>query len=486
MAVTALHGEYDLGPGRVEVEIRLQAKGATVAAIPPFGSVEAATHRAPIAIVVSPTEVDPRAAQLLVESQPTQQDLEAALHEDLEAALKNFVLLLAGAGLLAGLAIAAVFRVQRWEWAAALVAGVMAPVGLYGAAFADYDPEAFREPTLSGALSRSPELLGPVQQFGERFNKLRGELDEIGSLTFQLYQLLAEQSPIPPDAVRLLHISDLHLNPVGYDVALQVARRFEVDAVIDSGDVTAEGTALETSFVERIADFDVPYYFVRGNHDSEITERAVASMANARILDGNGAVAAGVRLFGVGDPLFTPDKTVEQPGSADQRRVKLAYSRTVEELVASANPPPDVVIVHDAITATRLAGKVPLVLHGHTHIWSDVEEEGTRILGVGSTGGAGLKSLAPSSDIPMALQVLYLDRREQVLLGFDRIEVSGPNQQFLLKRFVTPPPEEPGTTGPSPGSRPAAGDQARPGEEEGSSPGARTPEPGTAPLPPEP
>jgi predicted phosphodiesterase len=455
LMAAAVRGEYDLGPGKVEIGLRPQLNGTTVVSIPPFGSIEAATHLSPVEVVLSPTSVDTYSAEALVESRPTQDALVATLRADLIEALKKYALRLLLGGLVAGALVAAIARVRSpWELAIALGAAVFAPLGLYLGAFAGYNPDAFRQPTLTGAISRSPELLGPVQQFGQRFNALRTELDEIGGITFQLYQFLAEQDPIPTDAIRVLHISDLHLNPVGYDVAQLVADRFDVEAVIDSGDATAEGSPLEVGFLDRITGFDVPYLFIRGNHDSSVTQEAVASKPNARIVDGTVTEVGGLKIFGVGDPLFTPDKQVEQPTTDEQKQAKRAFSRTVEEQFEALEETPDLVVIHDKLAASRLYGDVPLIIHGHEHRWSAGEEDGTVILGVGSTGAAGLKSLAPESDSTIALQVLYFDREGHTLLGYDRIDVRGPQQQFLLKRTIVAPEdleEEP----PEPAASPA-------------------------------
>ena len=53
--------------------------------------------------------------------------------------------------------------------------------------------------------------------------------------------------------------------------------------------------------------FDVPYLFVKGNHDDADMVEAVAANDNARVLDGTSEVA-GIRFFGVADPTFTPGK----------------------------------------------------------------------------------------------------------------------------------------------------------------------------------
>ncbi len=239
-------------------------------------------------------------------------------------------------------------------------------------------------------------------------------------------------------------------------MAQLVANRFNVEAVIDSGDATAEGSPLETAFLDRIPGFEIPYIFIRGNHDSMITQDAVAAKSNARVLDGGTTDLDGLTIFGVGDPLFTPDKTVEQPSNDEQKEAKRAFAHTVQEQIEALDGVPDIVVVHDAVTSIRLPGKVPLVIHGHEHKWSREDEDGTLTLGVGSTGAAGLKSLSPDSNSAIALQVLYLDRSDHTLLGYDRIEVRGPQQQFLLKRTIVAPEE------PEPGASPSPSESVSP------------------------
>lgn len=437
----AARGTYPVGPGEVTVHVRPQFPGTTIVRLPPFGTIEARTHRIPVVVELFPRTIDVARAEALIERRPTARSFLADLIRDRDRALEMFGMRLAALGLAGGALAFGLLRGRRvWDAIPALLVGGILPLALYGAALTQYDPAAFREPTLTGALARSPALLGPAQQLGERLGSFRKELGEMTSSAFGLFQFLAEQSQqlaIPPDAVRILHISDLHLNPLGYDLASRVAQEFDVAAVIDTGDITAEGTEIEASFVERIREFSVPYIFVRGNHDSPVTQGAVAAQPGAVVLDGGVTDVRGLSLYGVGDPLFTPDKSVERATTAEQRDAKVAFAtkvgRQVEELPAA----PDVVIVHDRLIARRLVGRVPLVLSGHGHRWFSQRAGRTLSLGAASTGGAGLRSFGRASDDPVAMQVLYFDARSRRLLAYDRIEVRGPEQEFSLARTIT-------------------------------------------------
>ncbi len=131
LMAAAVTGEYEVGPGKVQISLRPQLKGATEVSVPPFGSIRASTHWAPVAVVLSPTSVDTRSAQALVESRPTQVALVESLREDLIAALKKYALRLLIGGIVAGLLTAALARTRSaGELIMALGVGVAVPVGL--------------------------------------------------------------------------------------------------------------------------------------------------------------------------------------------------------------------------------------------------------------------------------------------------------------------------------------------------------------------
>jgi len=95
----------------------------------------------------------------------------------------------------------------------------------------------------------------------------------------------------------------------------------------------------------------------------------------------------------------------------------------------TANPPPDIALVHDPTAADPLAGTVPLVLAGHTHRRaSQVLGQGTLLLVEGSTGGAGLRALEIQPPTPLECSVLYFERATRRLQGWDEVTLGGLGQ----------------------------------------------------------
>jgi predicted MPP superfamily phosphohydrolase len=239
--------------------------------------------------------------------------------------------------------------------------------------------------------------------------------------------------------VRLLHVSDLHLSPSSYPLIKGVAAQFKVDLVLDTGDVTDHGSIAEDGYVDAVAGLGVPYVYVRGNHDSAGTEAAVRRQPGAVVLD-DGALAtvAGLTIMGQADPRFTPDKRT-QDDTAPETELR-AVGQHLAELVQRQGRPPDVVAVHDPVSAQPLLGKVPLVLAGHTHARAVTEKDGTRLMVEGSTGGAGLRALEGDEPTPVEMSVLYLDGATGALQAYDEITLGGLGlSDARIRRQVVPP-----------------------------------------------
>ena len=94
-----------------------------------------------------------------------------------------------------------------------------------------------------------------------------------------------------------------------------IAHQFAVNFIIDSGDLTDHGSAPENNLAKEISTFGIPYVFIRGNHDSPGTKRAVARQRNAIVLSGRAVTVDGLRIIGGGRrPAVHPE-----PGRAGGR-----------------------------------------------------------------------------------------------------------------------------------------------------------------------
>jgi predicted MPP superfamily phosphohydrolase len=254
-----------------------------------------------------------------------------------------------------------------------------------------------------------------------------------------------------PTTIRVLHVSDIHLNPVAWSVIRQVAKQFQIQFVIDTGDLTDHGSSAEEKFANDISKLKIPYVFIRGNHDSAGTERAVRREKNAVVLDNQVKDVGGLRIFGIGDPRFTPDKTTR--GDDVDAREMLGIGQGAAAQLTASHQAPDVVLVHDPAEGQAFDGTAPLVLSGHMHQRSTrMLPSGTRLFVQGSTGGAGMRGLEHEQPTPIEMSVLYFNRTSHRLQGWDDIRLGGLGlTSAQIERTLEPKPDRP--IGPPPSAR---------------------------------
>jgi predicted MPP superfamily phosphohydrolase len=312
-----------------------------------------------------------------------------------------------------------------------MAGGVAAGLVAAGAAASalTWDSRAITHPRYEGLLTIAPSVVGNVEDIVGNFGKYREELAKIVTNVSRLYDVtstLPTYSP-GPGTVRVLFVSDIHLNPAAYSVMQSVATQFATDFVGDTGDLTDHGSAAEDRFTDLISTMGQPYVFVRGNHDSRQTQRAVARQRNAVVLD-NGEVKQidGLRISGMGDPRFTPDKDTRDDPTAGADAAKAdAFAERIRAEVADGHPV-QIALIHDVTMAPQLDGLVPLILSGHIHRRNvSVLEQGTLSMQQGSTGGAGLRGLEHEQPTPIELSVLYFDRASGALRAWDDVTVGG-------------------------------------------------------------
>jgi predicted phosphodiesterase len=437
----------DVGPFSANLSIRPALAGASIVEIPPLGELRFNTHKGPMLVDIRLERLKKSAAEAIVSDPDRLQSLGSDVDRDVRGGLlllvaRTLVVAVLGAFLLGLLA----FR--RPRVAAMCGASGLALVFVVGAgAAATFNRAALTEPRFTGLLTVAPNVVGDAQDIASRFDSYSRQL---GRLVANVSALYAATSSLPsftagPGTIRVLHVSDLHLNPAGIDVVRRVVTQFSINVVIDSGDLTDHGSSLENEFVAQLASLGVPYVYVRGNHDSAQTERAVAALKGATVLDGQVHTVAGISLLGSGDPRFTPDKTTH--GDDAPSSVLTAQGDALAAVLASGAVV-DVAVVHDPAAAGPLLGHVPLVLAGHTHKRKVEQQDGTLLMIEGSTGGAGLRGLEGDSPTPIELSVLYLNPLTHRTQAYDEITVGGlgASEVRIVRHVVGAPAPTPTST----------------------------------------
>ncbi|MDQ4007922.1 MAG: metallophosphoesterase [Actinomycetota bacterium] len=431
-----------VGPFDTTMALRPALRGGTTVDTPPLGQLMFDTHDSPMRLRVQVRGLDAEKAREIAADPSTLQGLEDRAVADIRAGVFDVFLRTAVVALLgaAGFALLVLRRVR-----AAFAAGAVALAAIgggYYATWSTWTPSAVQEPRFSGLLTSAPSLVGNARDIIADFDKYRRQLARLVTNVGSLYSATSTLPVMSPqeDLVRVLHVSDLHIAPQAWDVIRTVAHQYNVDVVVDTGDITDHGSKAENGYLEGVRGIDAPYVWVRGNHDSMITQRAMQRLPGVVVLNGKPRNVAGLRFLGAGDPRFTPDNS--EPIAEDS---VVAQAHALAD-VARRDGDVDVMAYHDPEPAAVFDGLTEMVLSGHQHRHDvDRMEHGTWRILEGSTGGSGLRALEPDTGpAPIELSVLYVDKDTAELKAWDHLRLGGLGLASAhIEREIVDPVDEP-------------------------------------------
>ncbi|MEU9149456.1 metallophosphoesterase [Streptomyces sp. NPDC048417] len=441
-----------VGPMDTTMTLRPSLQGGTKINVSPLGALYLDTHSAPVRLDVNVDQLDPVRSQALVDHPERLSGLQAEVAQDvahgtLDLAVRSCAAVVCGA---TALGLAVYRRPRRALTAGGLALALLATSGV--TAYATWNPKSVLEPRFSGLLSSAPALVGNARSIVTEFDVYQKELARLVTNVTKLYDATSTLPAYAPDptTLRVLHVSDIHLNPASWKIIASLVEQYKVNVIVDSGDTMDHGSAAENGFLDPIADLGVPYVWVRGNHDSGITQRYLSRMKNVHVLDdGRVETIAGLRFAGIGDPQFTPDRSAVPGGDAAEEQAGDRLATALREQRA-ADTPADVAIVHEPMAARMTDGEVPLVLAGHLHHeQTEILPHGTRLRVEGSTGGSGLRAVEGKYPDPIEASVLYFDRGTRRLQAWDEIRLGGLGETTAEVSRHLPEDNQPGAT-PSP------------------------------------
>lgn len=250
-----------------------------------------------------------------------------------------------------------------------------------------------------------------------------------------------------PDPVVMLVVSDLHCNVGMARVIREAAELSGAQIVLNAGDTTVNGTAVESYCVKAVADAVPPggaLVVADGNHDSEETS-AQERASGAVVLDGAVVEVHGVRILGDSDPNAT------RIGSGTRLAGEETAAEVAERLaeVACADRP-DILLVHNPrVGDDALARRcVPAQISGHWHrrVGPVLEGDGVRYVS-SSTAGAtlGEPTIGPLNGVA-EMTVLRFDPETRRIIDYRLIQVhpdADVNVAFALDWPVRRPPPPP-------------------------------------------
>ena len=421
----------EVGPGEVTIGFHPASSGSTTLAVPPIGKAGAPTHRGPVEVRLELKSLD--VARLVgTDGRVDAGALKASIDDDLRGAAAGIVLRFCAVGLVVG-AVAAGLLPNRRLLSVALgaVEGLVVSALLVASAVPGFDVGRFQDLTFEGPITTSGQIVSALSATGGPVGR---RVDVLAEKIADLYSASATDDIGSDEGeVVVLHISDLHLNPLGAQLARRLAVAFEVDAVVDTGDTTSFGTDFEGAYAELLADFPVPYLFVAGNHDSRPNRAAIKATPGVIPLHNTSYdVGEGddrVRIAGFDDPLIT---TTEDVPRAAREQVELDATPRLNALIEREHP--DVLAIHNPVILQKVVGMVRLAPGGNQHQAKLGARSGTLISLAGSTGATGLGSLLVDADLPASASLLRF--RGGVLVSIDDLEAVGTSGDLTIRRHT--------------------------------------------------
>lgn len=413
-------------------------EGQTRLHIRPLGTIAADTHWGATRVELALVEADIEALVRSATSAVGRADLAEAVQQDLRTlAVKASIQFCAGVCLLAAATSALLLGRHLHVVLTAVSAALITVVAMALLIVGTFDTVAFSQPTFSGPLVKAEQVIEVVAQGQEALDETRSRFDVASERLSDLFVLLGRPDTDPRQAQTvLLHVSDIHANPIGFEITRQLADEFGVDAIVDTGDLasaeldTGEISSaidpVDSAIAQEIRKARVPYVYVPGNHDSPQLRRKVASIPNALLLDRDVTTVDTLTILGFADPTFSTEPVLE----AEKRGQRLALAPEVADVVAAHEP--DVLAVHDPVLSSEAWGMVPTVVAGHTHEKAEVREDGTLVLTVGSTGATGLKHLTVEAGRRYEAEILYFEGDD--LVAVDYVSLADIGGDFELSR----------------------------------------------------
>lgn len=424
-------------------------RGETVIVFPPLGKLRAATHWGPFLLKITLSTIDLEMLSSSIQEIP---DLSTFWIEQLREQLVYFFIRLAIISFICGSALLLMIGLRSGQpcrpvTGEALKGGFLTMlllVLLLGATVLyPYQINAFANPRFEGALAAAPWIVDLSEQLLDTVNTLSEQLELIAVNLEELSGRMEQLQPAPETGeIRVLHISDIHNNPASLDLIEKIAAGFQIDLIIDTGDLTDYGSSLEAELAARMAGLPHPYLFLPGNHD---TPQSIELMRRegALIIGTEPVEIGGLRIAGLPDPVSS-----NSTARVAEENILLKESVRAKELLPDEAERPDIFALHNPLMAGPLLGELPLILSGHTHraALSFDEDSGSIMINAGTTGAAGVRGLLAPRENPYSMVVLYFNSvpgSRPRLTCADLITIEQFPDSFTLQRYYNRLPEWP-------------------------------------------
>lgn len=430
------------------LSVQIFDRGYTVIDIPPLGTIRARTHQLPLMFRISLRNINlDRLGELVAVQEPEQifTELESTLRRQVTSFLIRIIAVAFLGGFGAGYLL---FRRPKAAFLAGLF-GLLAFSILLGSAVLTFDENAFREPEFEGIVEAAPWLMGVAEEAIVAVQGLDEKLKIVSDnllVLFESLRYLGGGGGTVDGDLKILHVSDIHNNPIGVSLVKQMAAAFGADLIIDTGDSTDYGTPLEADLISNIAEINLPWLVVPGNHDSPAVIAALRELDNVWVFEEDVFYFEdiGIAVAGVADPASQSTAMAVRP----REEYKEAAQRLKNKIEQSTHIP-SIIIAHHVYVLEEFTDYYAVLLHGHSHRLSIKTEANSLIMDAGTTGGAGIRGLMTREELPYSMILLHFNQSEGrwVAAAADIITVGQLDAGFILERKLLRQPVPPSPLG---------------------------------------
>ncbi|MBO8137202.1 MAG: metallophosphoesterase family protein [Desulfotomaculum sp.] len=443
MSLTFLHlfGGADISIEGLEFHVNtsLALQGTTQIEIPPLGLIRAHTHNTPIKITVRLYNINLERVQNVLENKPNQEEIFRKVEENLRIEAQRYIaelIFLAASG---GIFAAFILRSNKPADYFKAIAVSVAVVGLLlGATYKDFHASRFNNPEYEGVLKAAPWMICIAEKTLAKIDTLSHKLQLAAQNFNELYNQIENLSPIEETEgiIKVLHVSDIHNNPAAIQLIGRMAELFEVDFIIDTGDISDFGTPLEGLLLDRIENLNVPYVYIAGNHDSPDIINKMKELSNVIVAE-HFVELNGLTIMGFHDPA-SQTQDIEPPPPHVVRQYLDYIEDAIRSKVNDSRNKIDIIAVHSPYIAKPLAEKAPIFVFGHNHQYKVSKIKNSILVNAGTSGASGLGTLQEKQRRPYSVMLLHFSRRQENsrLLAVDSIQVDSITGEFSMQRHL--------------------------------------------------
>ncbi|MEL7564616.1 MAG: metallophosphoesterase [Dehalobacterium sp.] len=412
--------------------------GETVLEFPPFGNLTAQTHSGILNLHVQLEQIGPQLVQTTSLTLDGQKQILEDFQKSIPRLMGLFFLRLFLAGFMGGTILA--FLIWRKKYKRVAASGLLAAMLISAAllqVYITFNTDAFREPQYNGVISAAPNLislanesLSKIGKIGDQADLLINNVESLVASTNELENLetLKEEGSVK----KILLVSDLHSNPVGVELIKSLISSFNIDMIIDAGDLTDFGTSLETKMAQAVSDLGVPYIFSPGNHETPEMVKFMDQLPNVTVLKGTTKTIQEIKILGIPDP-FSAFPEVDTKNEEQWTQIVNSTAETAENVIKSEGSP-DILVVHNPTIAKNIKNAPSLIISGHLHKqYEETLKNGPLLLNPGTTGAAGLRGLYNEGSVPYSAIILHYQLGKGPLAA-DFIQYDLMSQHFSLER----------------------------------------------------